>query len=168
MQKKVKSELPTHQGGRLFLIWWAASTSSRCSSTWLCTATGLRPVLYYYQSSGLGRVTWSVPVPHWPCSSPPNGIPSSQVRLASLSSMQSFSASMVSYFCGPHTSLLINITYCIGQDLNSSLRTLIHEAWQHNQPILRTLPFCLRTPLRQNLFQLTFFHSKHLAIFFFL
>lgn len=66
----------------LSLLWWAASTASTCSSTWFCMSTGLRPGLYYYQSLGQGRVTWPLhQALTWPCSSPPNGIPSSQSGL---------------------------------------------------------------------------------------
>lgn len=161
----------------LSLLWWAASTASTCSSTWFCMSTGLRPGLYYYQSLGQGRVTWPLhQALTWPCSSPPNGIPSSQSGLppSPLCKVSQLPHSVKLLFQrGPHTSLLAIPTYHVGQDLSSGLGTLTPEASQcssgqgNDQPIWRPhFPFCLRTLLRQRLFKLIFFHSKHLAIFF--
>lgn len=52
------------------------------------------------------------------------------VGLASLSSMQSLSASTVPNFFGPHTSLLATPTCHVGQDLCSGFGTLTPEASQ--------------------------------------
>lgn len=60
-----------------------------------------------------------------------------------------------------------------GAGLELCLGTLTPEAPQcsgrqgNDQPLWRPhFPFCLRTQLRQSLFKLMFFHSKHLANFF--
>lgn len=111
--------------------------------------------------------------PHLTMLQPSKWNPILLVRLASLSSMQTLSASTVSNIFGPRTSFLAIPTYHVGQDLSSDLGTLTPEASQcssgqgNDQPIWRPhFPFCLRTLLRQSLFKIIFFHRKHLANFF--